>query len=146
VDRFAGGAVANYFRKPYGPGWMLIGDAGYSKDPITAQGITDAFRDAQACADALGPVLRGEAAFDDVLADYQRTRDAAALPLYGFTTELATLEPPPAETRQLLVATQGNQPAMDGFVGVTAGTVSPIEFFDSANIGQIFAAAQLRGQ
>jgi len=89
--------------------------------------------------------LRSEAGFDDVLADYQRTRDAAALPLYGFTTELATLEPPPAETRQLLVATQGNQPAMDGFVGVTAGTVSPIEFFDPANIGQIFAAAQLRG-
>ena len=35
---------------------------------------------------------------------------------------------------------------MDGFVGVTAGTVSPIEYFDPANIGQIFAAAQLRGQ
>jgi flavin-dependent dehydrogenase len=146
VDRFAGGAVANYFRKPYGPGWMLIGDAAYSKDPITAQGITDAFRDAQACADALGLILRSEAGFDDVLADYQRTRDAAALPLYGFTTELATLEPPPAETRQLLAAAQDNQPAMDGFVGVTAGTVSPIEFFDPANIGQIFAAAQLRGQ
>jgi flavin-dependent dehydrogenase len=146
VDRFAGGAVANYFRKPYGPGWMLIGDAAYSKDPITAQGITDAFRDAQACADALGLILRSEAGFDDVLADYQRTRDAAALPLYGFTTELATLEPPPAETRQLLAAAQDNQPAMDGFVGVTAGTVSPSEFFDPANIGQIFAAAQLRGQ
>jgi hypothetical protein len=45
----------------------------------------------------------------------------------------------------VLAAAQGNQPAMDGFVGVTAGTVSPIEFFDPANLGQIFAATQSRG-
>ena len=38
--------VPNYFRKPYGPGWALVGDAGYDKDPITAQGISDAFIDA----------------------------------------------------------------------------------------------------
>src|SRR5262249_21209650 len=45
VERFAGGAVTNFFRTPFGPGWVLIGDAGYNKDPITAQGISDAFRD-----------------------------------------------------------------------------------------------------
>ena len=50
---FAGAPVANFFRKPYGPGWALVGDAGYNKDPITAQGITDAFRDAELCATAL---------------------------------------------------------------------------------------------
>jgi len=27
------------FRKPYGAGWALVGDAGYHKDPITALGI-----------------------------------------------------------------------------------------------------------
>ena len=32
-ERFAGGAVPNFFRKPYGPGWALVGDAGYTKDP-----------------------------------------------------------------------------------------------------------------
>ena len=47
--RFAGGAVPNFFRKPFGPGWALVGDAGYTKDPITAQGISDAFRDAELC-------------------------------------------------------------------------------------------------
>ena len=41
-ERFAGGGVPNFFRQPYGPGWALVGDAGYSKDPITAQGISDA--------------------------------------------------------------------------------------------------------
>ena len=39
----------NYFRKPFGPGWALVGDAGYNKDFITAQGIQDAFRDAELC-------------------------------------------------------------------------------------------------
>ena len=42
-ERFTGGGVPNFFRKPYGPGWALVGDAGYTKDPITAQGISDAF-------------------------------------------------------------------------------------------------------
>ena len=36
--------VPNLFRRPYGPGWALVGDAGYHKDPINAQGISDAFR------------------------------------------------------------------------------------------------------
>ena len=28
-ERFVGTAVPNYFRRPYGPGWALAGDAGY---------------------------------------------------------------------------------------------------------------------
>ncbi len=55
--RFAGTAVPNYFRRPYGPGWALVGDAGYNKDFITAQGILDAFRDAELCATALRSVV-----------------------------------------------------------------------------------------
>ena len=60
-----GGAVPNFFRKPYGPGWALVGDAGYNKDPITAQGISDAFRDAELCADALDEAFTGGRSFDD---------------------------------------------------------------------------------
>lgn len=37
-ERFAGGSVPNYFRQPFGPGWALVGDSGYSKDPITRPG------------------------------------------------------------------------------------------------------------
>jgi flavin-dependent dehydrogenase len=43
---FRGAAIPNFFRKPFGPGWALVGDAGYIKDPVTAWGISDAFRDA----------------------------------------------------------------------------------------------------
>jgi flavin-dependent dehydrogenase len=64
VAPFAGTAVPNYFRKPYGPGWALVGDAGYNKDFITAQGILDAFRDAELCATALDQAFSGARPFD----------------------------------------------------------------------------------
>ena len=69
VAPFAGTPVSNFFRKPYGPGWALVGDAGYNKDPITAQGITDAFRDAELCATALDQSFTGARSFDDAMGD-----------------------------------------------------------------------------
>jgi flavin-dependent dehydrogenase len=140
-ERFAGGAVPNFFRKPYGPGWALVGDAGYTKDPITAQGISDAFRDAELCAAALDATFTGTRPYAGAMADYQLTRDTHALPLYEFTTQLATMEPPPPEMQQLLGAMYGNQDAMNMFVSITAGTVSPIEFFDPENLGRLMSAA-----
>jgi len=141
VERFAGGAVANFLRKPFGPGWALVGDAGYNKDPITAQGITDAFRDAELCSNALTDTFEGRQSFDGAMAAYQQARDAAVLPMYEFTTQMATLEPPPPELQQVLGAVHGNADAMDAFVSVVAGTMSPLEFFDPSHIGQIMAAA-----
>ncbi len=140
--RFAGGSVPNFFRKPYGPGWALVGDAGYNKDPITAQGIPDAFHDAELCATALDATFDGTRSFDDAMSTYHMTRDARVLPIFEFTTQLATLEAPPEEMQQLLGAIHGNSDAMDSFVSITAGTVSPVEFFDPTNIGRLMSAAQ----
>ena len=140
-DRFTGAGVPNFFRKPFGAGWALVGDAGYTRDPITAQGITDAFRDAQLCSTAVDEALDGRRPFADAMATYQRTRDTQVTPIFEFTTQLATLEPPPPEMQQLLGAVHGNPEAMDAFAGVTAGTVSPVEFFDPDNIGRIMGAA-----
>ena len=58
-----------------------------------------------------------------------------------FTTQLATLEAPPPEMQHLLGAIHGNREAMDGFASLTAGTLSPADFFDPAHIGQIMSAA-----
>jgi 2-polyprenyl-6-methoxyphenol hydroxylase-like FAD-dependent oxidoreductase len=138
---FAGTAVTNFFRKPYGPGWALVGDAGYNKDPITAQGITDAFRDAELCAAAADKAFTGARSFEDAMAEYQQARDQHALPMYEFTCQLATLEPPPPEMRQLFRAIHGNQSAMDGFVRMNAGTISPAEFLSPESIGAIMSAA-----
>jgi flavin-dependent dehydrogenase len=139
--RFAGTAVPNFFRKPFGPGWALVGDAGYNKDFITAQGITDALRDAELCANALDESFSGTRSFDDAMGEYQSTRDQHVLPMFEFTCQLATLEPPPPEMQHLLGAVHGNQEAMDGFARVNAGVTSPAEFFSEENVGRIFAAA-----
>ena len=61
---FVGAAVLNYFRKPYGPGWVLVGDAGYNRDFITGQGIMDAFLDAELRAAALDKAMSGAQPFD----------------------------------------------------------------------------------
>jgi len=92
-ERWMGTAdVPNFFRKPWGPGWALVGDAGYMKDPVTGFGITDAFRDAGLLAQALDLVLSGQEAPDEALQRYQETRDAAALPVYEMTLAMASGE------------------------------------------------------
>jgi len=128
-----------FFRESAGPGWVLVGDAGYNKDFITAQGIQDAFRDAEPCAAALDETFSGARFFDVAMREYQSTRDERVLPMYEFTCQLATLQPPPPEMQQLLGAIHGNQEAMDGFVRVIAGVTSPAEFFSEENLGRILA-------
>lgn len=97
-ERFVGTlGLPNFYRKPYGPGWALVGDAGYHKDPITAQGITDAFRDAESLTAAVDDWIGGRQAWHDALAGYERGRDEATMPMYEFTCGLAALDPPPPE-------------------------------------------------
>lgn len=138
--RFVGAAVPNYFRRPYGRGWVLVGDAGYNRDFITAQGIMDAFHDAELCADALDKSFSGTRRFEDAMAEYQRTRDGRVKAMYDFTCQLATLEPPPPEMQQLFAAVHGKQAAMDGFARMNAGTISPAAFFAPENVNAIMAA------
>jgi flavin-dependent dehydrogenase len=139
--RFVGTAVPNFFRKPFGPGWALVGDAGYTKDFITAQGITDAFRDAELCATALHEALSGACPFAEAMGRYHSARDHHVLPMFELTTQLALLEPPPPELAQLLEAVHGNREAMDAFARVNAGVMSPAEFFSDDNVAGIFGTA-----
>jgi flavin-dependent dehydrogenase len=140
-ERFVGTAVRGYFRKPFGPGWALVGDAGYNKDFITAHGIHDAFRDAELCAAALTETFSGARSFEEAMGEYQARRDKQVLPTYEFTSELATLAPPTPEMQEVLSAVSGSQEAMDGFARVVAGVTSPAEFFSDENVGRIVAAA-----
>jgi flavin-dependent dehydrogenase len=135
--RFTGtGNLPGWFRTPFGPGWALVGDAGYHKHPITAFGITDAFRDAEALAAAFGS--------EDALGAWQRARDEESLPMYRLTADFATLEPPEPEMQALFGAMRDNGPAMDDFVSVMAGTLAPPEFFAPENLGRIMAGAGVR--
>src|SRR5581483_3526936 len=129
--------LLNFFRKPFGPGWALVGDAGYHKDPITAQGITDAFRDAELLADAIDDGLSGRRSLEDALAEYERCRDEAVRPIYEMTYQFASLQPPPLEQQQLLAALQHDQAQADRFFGTIAGTVPIPEFFSPENVARI---------
>ena len=72
-----------FMRQAYGPGWALVGDAGYFKDPLTAHGITDALRDAE---------LLANAASAGTMAEYAEIRDRLSLPLFEVSDEIAALD------------------------------------------------------
>ena len=119
-SKFIGSAeLPGYFRTPSGPGWALVGDAGYHKNPITAMGINDAFRDAELVAAALDDAFSGRRPYGDAMAGYQRTRDREAQPVYEFTDELAPLRPPPPEMQQRLG--DAGRPGGDGRVDQRPG-------------------------
>jgi len=140
--RFVGTAdLPNFFRVPHGPGWALVGDAGYHQDPNTGLGISNAFRDAELLADAIDAGFSGREPLDAALAGYEQRRNEAAMPVYDFTMQLASLEPPPPEMQQLFGALHGNQPDTDRFFGLIAGTTSIPEYFAPENMQRIIGAA-----
>jgi 2-polyprenyl-6-methoxyphenol hydroxylase-like FAD-dependent oxidoreductase len=141
AERFYGiGQLPFWYRKPHGPGWSLVGDAGYHKDPITAQGITDAFRDAELLAGALDAGFTGAQPLEDALGDYERVRNEGTRGLYGLTQEFASLAPPAAEQQALFAALQTNPEDTNRFFGVVAGTVPSHEFFAPENLARIVGA------
>ena len=80
------GGRTGYLRQSWGPGWALVGDAGYFKDPLTAHGITDALRDAELLA---GAIVEGT---PSALAEYQQCRDACSIELFEITDRIASFE------------------------------------------------------
>ncbi len=77
-------------RRPWGPGWALVGDAGYWKDPISAHGLTDALRDAELLARAVIAAGDGCVELDAALRGYQEARDRVSFRLFDATDALAS--------------------------------------------------------
>jgi len=81
--------VRGYLRRSWGPGWALVGDAGYFKDPLSAHGLTDALRDAELLAGAVVSVLRDGAEEREALAGFQAKRDALSGAMFDVIDEIA---------------------------------------------------------
>lgn len=81
-----------HLRRPWGPGWALVGDAGSWKDPISAHGLTDALRDAELLAGAAVRVLAGNATEAEAFGDYEATRDRLTLPILTGSAEIAAMQ------------------------------------------------------
>lgn len=126
VESFRGAAyLPNFLRKPFGPGWALVGDAGCHKDPFMALGICDAFRDAELLADALDAGFSGRCPLEDSLGEYERQRNAATLPDYRRNLQMARFAPLPAEVAQIRAAVRGNQQATNQFFLGMQGLIPP---------------------
>ncbi len=93
--------LPGYVRRSWGPGWALVGDAGYFKDPISTHGMTDALRDAELLADAVLAVLGG-APESVALGGYQATRDRLSRHLFEVTEQVAAYDWDPDRVQTLL--------------------------------------------
>lgn len=93
ADRLHGWAGwPGFLRQAWGPGWALVGDAGYFKDPISTHGMTDALRDAELLSAALLTGWSGGLPEAGVLASYQAKRDSLSVPLFEATEKIAAYD------------------------------------------------------
>ena len=96
-ERYLGTAdMPNYFRKPYGPGWALTGDAGYHRDFITGLGINDAFLQAELLVEAIDDSFSGRRTEEEAFSHFENERNRFVKPTYDLTVKMAsgeTIEP-----------------------------------------------------
>lgn len=136
-SEWLGGASRNFRRKPWGPGWALVGDAGLTMDPISACGISNALRDARFLAQAIQRGMSGTLPLEQALAGYEEQRDRTVTALYDFTCDMAKLEPPTDEATELFTALQYSPEDISAYFGIFAGSVSAADFFAPENTQRI---------
>lgn len=128
-ERIVGsGEMANYVRTSCGPGWVLVGDAAVAKDAVTAQGIGDAFDQAQSLADRLPAALAaGPVAVDTATAAHVADRDRDGAAAFATTVAFAS----GGSSNALLPALrmiQGRPESVSMFFGIYAGRVTVQQF------------------
>ncbi len=107
VSRFHGTTgLAGFIRQAWGPGWALVGDAGYTKDPISAHGISDALRDAELCARAVDRALSDPSDATAALDWYETLRDSLSQSVFEESRILAgfSWEPEEASARMRAIS------------------------------------------
>ncbi|MFF0885029.1 NAD(P)/FAD-dependent oxidoreductase [Streptomyces sp. NPDC003456] len=122
------GHQENYFRKAYGPGWVLVGDAVNHKDSITARGITEAFVQAQSLTDHIGERLHDDAALTAALRRYEDDLDGEALSHYQGALNVAELKP--QGRVDMLRKLVGHQDHIDRYFSTLSGACSIDDFYN----------------
>src|SRR5262245_28049133 len=140
-SRIFGQVMVNHYRQSYGPGWALVGDAGYVKDAGTAQGSSDAFADAGSLAAAIADGLGGRRPLLGALADHQAARDVRTKPMFDLSVQFADIAPPSADDAALFSAVAADPQATEDLLSVLAGTMPVEAFFDPGNLGPLLGAA-----
>jgi 2-polyprenyl-6-methoxyphenol hydroxylase-like FAD-dependent oxidoreductase len=91
-----------FLRQAWGPGWALVGDAGYWKDPLSTHGMTDALGDAELLARAVAAAPRPGPDQHRALAAYQAVRDRLSLPMMDVVEQIASYSWDLPEVQRLL--------------------------------------------
>jgi len=139
VGRALGSAhLPNRVRKPFGPGWALVGDAGLVMDPLYGLGIGHALRDAELLADAIEGGLGGRRNLADAMRAYEKERNRHTLPMYRLTTQQAVGQPRPYELEVLYRCLEGNPGEIDMFFGLMAGTVPYAAYMSPIHLMRVF--------
>jgi len=134
----------NTFRCSHGPGWALAGDAGVVMDSISAQGMTNALRDASYLSAAVVAGLGGGRPLAGALHDYQRRRDRAVRGSYDFTVGLAAFPPAGPAQRLFLAAVAADQRETDRFLSAFTGIVPPQDYFTPGTVARILGSQSIR--
>jgi len=137
-EPFYGSAdLPSFLRRPFGPGWALVGDAGCHKDPFMALGICDAFRDADFLAAAIHAGLAGQSPLDEALLKYEQRRNDATMADYQENIAGARFSPIPVDLLRLRAALRGNEEDTRRFIMAREGMIPPEEFFNPENVERI---------
>jgi flavin-dependent dehydrogenase len=141
VERFSGTAdLPNFVRKPHGPGWALVGDAGCHKDPLQARGIADALQDAELLANAADQGLSGTRSLDTALAEYEVRRNEAVLPGYRDNIQGAQLRPVPRDVLRLRAALRDRPADATRYFLAFYERISREAFFNPANLERVLGS------
>ncbi|MFI6933298.1 NAD(P)/FAD-dependent oxidoreductase [Streptomyces sp. NPDC050287] len=136
AGRWMTGSVPNFLRRSHGPGWALVGDAGYTRDPITAAGISDGLRSAELLVQAVDAAWSGSggAGLSDALAGYGRRRDDMVKGHYQYTCDHALIDNHSPEEVEFIRAMSRSATHGRDMVGVFATIVDPARFYSAANM------------
>jgi 2-polyprenyl-6-methoxyphenol hydroxylase-like FAD-dependent oxidoreductase len=134
----------NTFRWSHGPGWALAGDAGVVMDSISAQGMTNALRDASYLSAAVVAGLGGSRPLAAALHDHQRRRDQAIRGMYDFTLGLAAFRPATPGQRRFLAAVAADQQETDRLLSALAGIEPPEQYFTLGTVLRILGSRGIR--
>lgn len=139
ASRFRGTSkLPNFYRRSFGKGWALVGDAAYHRDPLPGMGIGDAFLGAELLASTLHAGLTGNVDLDAGLADYQSAFRAGTMRVFEYTLRAAGLKDP-APTIPLYSKVAQSQEETTKFMDVLAGATDFKQFFNPSNVSRLLA-------
>jgi flavin-dependent dehydrogenase len=146
VERYLGAAgLSNFKRRPHGPGWALVGDAGSHKDPFMALGMSDALRDAELLGEAINAGLSGRMPLEAAMADREQRRNEAMSVDWSGNLAAASFALAPEQLR-LMRALVDDEAETRQFFLAREGMIPRTAFFNPDNLARITSRVALHAQ